>query len=229
MYQCINTTLTTGQSYPPSFLDPYIMFTWFLRYKVLCIVMSFLVLWSICWCSLVNIKNGPEYLTRGKTQVFISFIRFLLCILVSRSLLVLLRYSFSFFIHIRSFDSIHFQYSQEYVSTISPSFLIFLELVLLFPVICCFLFFIISDMVIAQLSGIYLSGFSPYLSFFLLSVWSTHQFCMVFSVNFMTSPDILYILRESNIQFCGTTSSLFVVKPRHSLIFSSRLAILEDV
>ena len=33
-------------------------------------VISFLVLWPICLNSiLVHVKNGPEYLTRGKAQV----------------------------------------------------------------------------------------------------------------------------------------------------------------
>ena len=35
--------------------------------------MSFLVLWSICWSSLINIKNGLEYLTRGDNQGIFPF------------------------------------------------------------------------------------------------------------------------------------------------------------
>ena len=49
------------------------------RCKALCIVISFLVLWSICLSSfLVHFKNGLEYLMREPAQVFIPFIRFLL-------------------------------------------------------------------------------------------------------------------------------------------------------
>ena len=35
------------------------------------------------------------------------------------------------------------------------------------------------------------------------------QFCMVYSINYMTSPDILYILRESIIHLCRTISYAF--------------------
>ena len=36
--------------------------------EALCIITSFLVLWSICWSSsLIHFKNSPEYLTREKT------------------------------------------------------------------------------------------------------------------------------------------------------------------
>ena len=45
-------------------------------------VISFLVLWSICLSSSqVHFKNDPEYLTRGTTWVFITLIRILLYIL----------------------------------------------------------------------------------------------------------------------------------------------------
>ena len=63
--------------------------------KALCIVMSFLVLMSICGnSSLVHFKNGPEYITRRTAQVFIILMKFLLQSLVSRSFLVWLRNSF---------------------------------------------------------------------------------------------------------------------------------------
>ena len=52
----------------------------------------FLVLWSICLSlSLVHFRKGPEYLTRGTAQVFITFIRFLLLSFVSSGFL---QYSF---------------------------------------------------------------------------------------------------------------------------------------
>ena len=58
-------------------------------------VISFLVLWSICLSSSrVHLRKGPEYLTSGTCQVFIHVMRFLLESFVSTSFLVLLRYSF---------------------------------------------------------------------------------------------------------------------------------------
>ena len=84
--------------------------------KALCIIISFLVLGSICWSSsIVHFRNGPEYFTRR--QVFIFLMRFLLCSLVSSSFLVLLRYTFYFyFFHLRLFDGVCFQYSQVLAS-----------------------------------------------------------------------------------------------------------------
>ena len=77
---------------PPHFLDTYGLLTSSLGCKTLCIIISFLVLWSICWSSfLVHFKNCPE---RGTAQLFIILMRFLHCSLVSISFLVLLRYSF---------------------------------------------------------------------------------------------------------------------------------------
>ena len=68
---------------------------------------SFLVLWSICLSSsLVHLREGPEYLTSGIAQVFISLIRFLLLSFISSSFLVLLRYSFWIF----SFISTYYYY-----------------------------------------------------------------------------------------------------------------------
>ena len=51
---------------PPSFLDTYCLSTSFLGYSALCMVISFLVLWSICLNSLlVHFRKGPEYRTGG--------------------------------------------------------------------------------------------------------------------------------------------------------------------
>ena len=48
--------------------------------KALCIVIRFLVLWSIGWrSSLVHFKNGPGYLSKETTKVLIPLMRFLLC------------------------------------------------------------------------------------------------------------------------------------------------------
>ena len=62
----------------PSFLDTYSLSTSSLGYSALCMVISFLVLWSICsGSSRVHFKNGFEYLTRSRAWVFIPLIRFL--------------------------------------------------------------------------------------------------------------------------------------------------------
>ena len=80
---------------PTSFLDTYSRSTSSLRCYVLCMVISFLVLWSICLSSsLVPLRKGPEYLTRGTAQLFIPLIRFLSESFVSSNFRVLLRYPF---------------------------------------------------------------------------------------------------------------------------------------
>ena len=63
MYRCIDAILKAFKS-PPTFLihAVYVRHLWYV--KPYNIVMSFLVLGSICWSSLVHFKNGPEYLTR---------------------------------------------------------------------------------------------------------------------------------------------------------------------
>ena len=101
---------------PPSFLDTYSLSTSSLECYALCMIISFLVLWSICLSSLVHFKNGPEYLTRGTAQVSIPLIRFLLHSFVSSSCLVLLKYSFfNFFFYLHLFDGVSFQYLQVFV------------------------------------------------------------------------------------------------------------------
>ena len=51
---------------------------------------SFLVLYSICLNSfLVHFKNGPEYHTRGTTEVFILLMRFHLCNLVMSIIIII--------------------------------------------------------------------------------------------------------------------------------------------
>ena len=55
------------------------------------LVISFLVLWSICWSSpVVHSKNDPEYLTRGIALVFVPLIRFQLYSLVSLNFLFII-------------------------------------------------------------------------------------------------------------------------------------------
>ena len=63
--------------------------------NTLCIVISFLFLWSIYLSSsLVHLRKGPEYLTSGTAEVFIPLIKFRPENFVSSSFLVLLRYYF---------------------------------------------------------------------------------------------------------------------------------------
>ena len=50
---------------PPSFLDKINLSISSLECNVLCIVISFLLLGSICWSSLVHFRNGLMYLTSG--------------------------------------------------------------------------------------------------------------------------------------------------------------------
>ena len=57
---------------PRSFPDTYSLSTSSLGCNGLCMVINLLVLWSICLSSsLVHLRKGPEYLTRGSAQVFI--------------------------------------------------------------------------------------------------------------------------------------------------------------
>ena len=80
---------------PPSFLHTHSLSTSSLWCSVLCMVISFLVLWFIYLSSsLVHFRKGSEYLMRGTAQVFIPFIRFLQLSFVSSIFLVLLQYSF---------------------------------------------------------------------------------------------------------------------------------------
>ena len=80
---------------PPSFLDSYSLSMSSLGCNALCMVISFLVLWSIYLSSsLVHLRKGPEYLMRGTAQVFIPLRRFLLESFVLSSFLVFLRYFF---------------------------------------------------------------------------------------------------------------------------------------
>ena len=95
LYLCVTVSSMLASPLPPSFLETYSLSTSSLGYNALCMVISFLVLWSICLSScLVHLRKGPEYLTRGTAQVFIPLMRFLLESFVSSSFLVLLRYSF---------------------------------------------------------------------------------------------------------------------------------------
>ena len=77
---CIDaSTLSSmlASSLPPSFLDTYILSTSSLGCCALRMVISFLVLWSICLSSsLIHFRKDLEDLKRGTAQVFIPFISF---------------------------------------------------------------------------------------------------------------------------------------------------------
>ena len=95
LYRLLTLSSMLAIPLPPSFLGTYSLSTSSLVCNALCLVISFLVLWSIYLSSsLIHLRKGPEYLKRGTAQVFIPLIRFLLESFVSSSFLVLLRYSF---------------------------------------------------------------------------------------------------------------------------------------
>ena len=84
-----------ASSLPLSLLDIYSLFMSSLKCQVLCIVINFLVMWSICLSSsLDHFKNGPNNLKRTTVRVFIPFRRFFYAEFVSRSFLVRPRYFF---------------------------------------------------------------------------------------------------------------------------------------
>ena len=111
----------------PSFLGSCSLSSSSLKRKALCIVMSFLVLWLICWSSSpVHFKKGPEYLTWDSAQMSIPLMIFLQCSLVSNSFLALQRVFFLIFVfHPRLFDGARFKYYQVLISSFFLSVLIF--------------------------------------------------------------------------------------------------------
>ena len=117
----------------PPFLD--ICNLCHLRYKTLFIVIIFLVLWFICLSSFhVHFKNGPDSLTKGKTQVFIYLMRFLLQKFSCSSNILF----FFFFFHLHLFDGVCFHYSEVLVGFLSLSILILSWFGSLIPSIICF-------------------------------------------------------------------------------------------
>ena len=78
---CIDVSTLTSML--ESLLPPYFLYTYSLSVlslwcNALCIVISCLVLWSICLSSSpVHFKNGLKYLTRETAQVFVPLMRFL--------------------------------------------------------------------------------------------------------------------------------------------------------
>ena len=119
-----------ASSLPPPLLDTRSLSTSSLKCKAFYIVMSFVILWSICWSSIhVHFKNGSEYLTRRTAQLFIPLMKIPLCSLFLRSFFRSLEVFFFNF----SFISIYLKVSASnipkylYVS-FSQGVLIFLDL-----------------------------------------------------------------------------------------------------
>ena len=96
LYRCVNPVFNAGKSFSSLFFFyKYSLSTSSLGFNALCMVIGFLVLWSICLSSsLVHFQKDPEYLTRGTALVFIPLISFRFVSFVSSSFLVLLRYYF---------------------------------------------------------------------------------------------------------------------------------------
>ena len=69
LYGSVNGVFDAGKSSSSTFLDTYNLSTSSLGCNDLCMVISFLVLWSICLSSsLVHLRKGPEYLTRAQPK-----------------------------------------------------------------------------------------------------------------------------------------------------------------
>ena len=122
-----------------SFLDTYSQSILSLSSEALCIIINFLVLWSICLIfTIVHFKKGPEYLAKEADLLFIPLMRFLLQSLVSRSFLVLLKYFLlPFFLHLSLFDCVCFQYLVLCVISFFPS-------VLMIALFGCFILSVVS-------------------------------------------------------------------------------------
>ena len=129
--------------------------------KLLCIVINFLVLWSIRWSSsFIHCKNGPEYLRRGTARVFIPLMWFLIYSLVLSSFLFSWDTLFkNLFFYLHLLDGIRFQYSQVLVSFLLSKRSDFFGFDSSIPsVICRFpLFIIISKAHFSMLNSIPLS------------------------------------------------------------------------
>ena len=92
-YWCIRALLNAGELSSSFFPGIYDLFMSPFQCNTKCIVISFLVLWSICLSSLlVHFKNVPEDLRSGTVQVFITLTEFLLKSLDSRNFLIQMNY-----------------------------------------------------------------------------------------------------------------------------------------
>ena len=132
---------------PSSFLDRYRLSTPSLGYNALCMVISFLVLWSVCLSSsLVHLRKGPEYLPSGTAQVFIPLIRFLLYSFVSSSSPEIF-FFINFLFYLCLFDGVSLQDVQVFVGFLFSSLLILSWFGSSIPSVRCLLPLFITSMV----------------------------------------------------------------------------------
>ena len=99
---CLQVVISMQQLWcercPHSFLDTHSLSVSSQGCKVLCLVSSLLVLWSICLSSsLVHFQNPRGFLTSRAAKMLLPLMRLLLFNMVLDSVLVLLRYSFFIF------------------------------------------------------------------------------------------------------------------------------------
>ena len=88
---CVDASMLTSLLASPrlTFLPAYRLSTSVLGCKISCIIMTFLVLWSIClYSSLVHFENGPQ----DNPGVYSFLMRFLLHSLVSCGYLIRVKY-----------------------------------------------------------------------------------------------------------------------------------------
>ena len=95
-----------------------------LSYKASCIVINFLIIWSICQ-NYFRFKNGPQYTARWTALLLILLMGFLLQIFVWKTFLVHLRYFYLIF----SFIATCLMVS----TTRIPQYFPFLQTFLFFP------------------------------------------------------------------------------------------------
>ena len=139
-----------------SFLDIYSLFISSLSCKALCIIINFLVLWSIPLIfSLDHFMNGQNYLTRRTAQVFTPFSRFLPQSLVLRSFLVLLKYTFLTFSFIYVCLMIYASNIPKYLQFSFSLFWYFPYLAVLFLALFLFFSFSLSAWCIFQCQKFY--------------------------------------------------------------------------
>ena len=71
LYRCVNAVFNAASPLSPSLLDTHSLSTSSLGCNTLGMIISFLVLLSICLSSsLVHFTNGPEYITRGPPSIY---------------------------------------------------------------------------------------------------------------------------------------------------------------
>ena len=128
-----------------------------------------------------HFKNGPEYLTTERAQIFIPLMKFLKCSLVSSIFLVLLRYSLFIFSFISACVMVSASDIPKYLKiSISPSVLILSRLVSSIPFVQCRFSVLAWYIFLWQIPSRYLNCIStlPVLGFPILShFWQTVWCC----------------------------------------------------